>query len=81
MTLSLKYQFGINVKEMRKSLDISQENLAFMSGINRSHMGEIERGEKGAGLVTIERIAKALNCRPSELLNQIKSDLGGIDDK
>jgi len=40
-----------------------------MSGVNRSHMGQIERGLKSASLQTIERIAHALRCSPSQLVN------------
>ena len=37
--------FGKRVREMRKSKGISQERLAEMAGIDRSYMGNIERGE------------------------------------
>ena len=37
---------GKRVREVRKSKGISQEKLAEMAGIDRSYMGNIERGEK-----------------------------------
>ncbi len=47
--------FGKRVREVRKSKGISQERLAEMAGIDRSYMGNIERGEKN---ITLK---KALN--------------------
>ena len=64
--MDLTRHFGQEVRRMRLSLNISQEDLAIMSGVNRSHMGQIERGLKSASLQTIERIAHALRCSPSK---------------
>ena len=67
--MSITQHFGESVRATRKVLNISQEDLAFMAGVNRSHMGQIERGLKSASLPTIDRIAKALNCSPAQLLD------------
>ena len=67
--MSLTIEFGLEVRSVRKTLNISQEQLAYMAGVNRSHMGQIERGQKSPSLLTIERIAKALNCSPSLLVS------------
>ena len=50
-------------------LNISQEELADLSGLNRSHMGEIERGQASLTLITIDRIATALNCSIAQLMD------------
>ena len=47
---------------------MSQETLADAAGIDRSHMGKIERGERNVTLLNVSRIAKAIGCKPSELL-------------
>lgn len=49
-------------------MDMSQEALANLSGVDRSHMGKIERGERNVTLLNIERVAKALDRLPSQLL-------------
>ena len=67
--MSITKQFGQSVRTARKKLNISQEELAHNAGVNRSHMGQIERGLKSASLQTIERIAHALRCSPSQLVN------------
>ena len=67
--MSITEHFGRTVRERRKELKMSQEDLAHVAGINRSHIGQIERGLKSASLTTIGRIAKALNCSPALLLD------------
>ena len=67
--MSITSHFGETVRSTRKTLNISQEELARIAGINRSHMGQIERGTKSAGLTTVARIAKALNCSAAQLLD------------
>lgn len=62
-------KFGHRIASLRQTLGISQEKLSFDSKINRTYMGEIERGEKSPSLVTITKIAKGLNITLSELFN------------
>ena len=73
--MSITEHFGKTVRERRKELKMSQEDLAHVAGINRSHIGQIERGLKSASLPTIDRIAKALHCSPAQLLDYTKDDL------
>ena len=47
---------------------MSQEALADAAGIDRSHMGKIERGQMNVTLLNLARIAKAVGLKPSELL-------------
>lgn len=59
---------GGTIRELRKNLGFSQEELAHRSSIDRSHMGKIERGERNVSIINIIRISRALHCAPSELL-------------
>ncbi|ELQ16011.1 XRE family transcriptional regulator [Pseudomonas fluorescens BRIP34879] len=56
----------VRVRRLRHTL--SQEALADAAGIDRSHMGKIERGERNVTFLNILRIANALKCKPSDLL-------------
>lgn len=64
---SLK-RLGEAVRAARKARGLSQEALADAAGIDRSHMGKIERGERNVTLLNVGRIASAMGCRPSDLL-------------
>lgn len=65
----LLVRFGACVRERRKALGLSQEALADVAGIDRSHMGKIERGERNVTLLNVGRIAGAVQCTPSQLLD------------
>jgi transcriptional regulator with XRE-family HTH domain len=47
---------------------MSQEELGFASGIHRTYIGVIERGEKVITVQKLATLARALNCRPSAIL-------------
>jgi transcriptional regulator with XRE-family HTH domain len=61
-------RLGVAVRSRRIGLDLSQEALADNAGIDRSHMGKIERGERNVTFLNLLRIANAMHCKPSELL-------------
>ena len=57
-----------NLKQLRKSFPMSQEALSEISGVSKKTIGRFERGKTSPNPKTIERIAKALNVKPSQLL-------------
>jgi DNA-binding Xre family transcriptional regulator len=61
-------QLGAAVRARRLGHTLSQEALADAAGIDRSHMGKIEQGERNVTFLNILRIATALHCKPSDLL-------------
>lgn len=60
---------GRSIRARRKELGISQEALALQSGIDRSHFGRIERGERNLTLLNLLRICEALELTASSLLS------------
>ena len=65
-------QIGETVREMRLALDLSQEMLAELTGLHRTYIGSVERGERNISLQNIVSIAHALQVSPAELLKDIK---------
>lgn len=59
---------GAAIRTVRRNKGISQEQLAYMAEIDRSHMGKIERGERNVSVLNLIRICTALQTRTSELL-------------
>lgn len=70
--------FGAVVRAARIEDGIAQEDLALLAGVERSHMGKIERGEHMPTLAMILKIAQARSkvaiepastfiCHPTEL--------------
>lgn len=64
-------QFGDRVRTLRKVRGLSQEQLAELTGLHRTYIGGIERGERNVSLINIVRLAKALDVPPSDLLQGI----------
>lgn len=60
--------FGKKVREVRKNKRISQEKLAEMAGMDRSYMGNIERGEKNITLKKVYEICDALEIDIKEIV-------------
>ena len=65
------HRFGQRVRQLRKDCGWSQEDLAAASGLDRSYMGGIERGERNVALRNLEAIAVALDISLSELMNEL----------
>lgn len=61
--------FGERIKQLRRTRDMSQEDLADAVGIDRSYMGFVERGERNPTLSKIAQIAKALKTSIADLFS------------
>ena len=59
---------GRVIRARRKKLGLSQGAIASLAGVNRSYLGEIERGEVDASAAKLESVAAALGLRLSELV-------------
>lgn len=68
MELTPLQLFGLRMKELRVEKGVSQEKLALESGIARSYLGGVERGERNVAVLNILKIAEALNVEPYKLL-------------
>lgn len=67
--------FGELVRDLRLSKSISQEKLSEISGLDRTYISLIERGERTPTLTTINKISKALGLKSSQLLSQFEDRL------
>ena len=68
--------FGAAVRAIRTEEGVAQETLAHLAGIERSHMGKIERGEHMPTLAVILKIARALGRSAGELVLETEQRLG-----
>ena len=74
-------QLGKRIREIREKIGVTQEKLAFKAKISPSFLSHVERGTKKASLMTIKRIANALEVPipnlfypPKEPIAYLKSD-------
>ena len=66
--MEIKKRFGLAVREHRRSLNVSQEELAMRIGADQAYVSRIETGQMNVTLETAEQIAAALNVDVGELL-------------
>ncbi|MDS1030539.1 helix-turn-helix transcriptional regulator [Bacillota bacterium LX-D] len=59
---------GKRIRDIRKTKNLSQEQLGEKSGFHFSYIGGLERGERNISLVNLAKIAKALEVSIHELL-------------
>ncbi len=71
--INIKTQLGMRVKYLRKQKHISQEELSFISGVNKNYISDLERGKRNPTLVVLDKIAIALDISLSELLKGIQT--------
>ena len=64
-------RFGCKIRDLRTAQGMSQELLAQKSGLHRTYIGGIERGERNVSLVNIEKLAKALNLSLADIVTGI----------
>ncbi|MNS16529.1 anaerobic benzoate catabolism transcriptional regulator [compost metagenome] len=64
-------QLGTALRNARNARGLSQEALADAAGINRTHIGEVERGKRNVSFLHFCRIADALGRKPSDLLAEV----------
>jgi transcriptional regulator with XRE-family HTH domain len=59
---------GKNVKLLREAHGYTQGDLAKASGLQRSYIGDVERGSRNLTVSSISQIADALGVHPGILL-------------
>lgn len=58
---------------MRTTREISQEQLAFDSGFDRTYVSLMERGVRSPTIRSLVKLAEALKVRPSEIVARMES--------
>ena len=61
--------FGLTLRQLREQRGWSQEALAEHADLNRSYVGELERGQAIASLVTLQKLATAFGLSVTSLIS------------
>jgi len=67
--------FGLTIRALREQRGWSQELLAEKADLNRSYVGELERGKAIPSLVTLRKLAVALDASLASLMTHTESRL------
>ncbi|WP_417258658.1 helix-turn-helix domain-containing protein [Celeribacter sp.] len=68
--MKLRDRVGLNVRNLRNSRGLSQEQLALAADVDRSYISEIELAKNSASIDVLERIADALDVDAKVLFNE-----------
>jgi transcriptional regulator with XRE-family HTH domain len=60
---------GVNLKAARRKLGLTQEEVANRSGVHATEVSRIEAGKRDPQVSTVEKLARAVELRPGELLD------------
>lgn len=67
--MKVKNVLGKKIQKLRKNQGHTQEKLAEIIGISRAHMGHLEQGIKTPSLRLLEKIARALKVKVSDIFS------------
>ncbi|HET9895553.1 MAG TPA: helix-turn-helix transcriptional regulator [Streptosporangiaceae bacterium] len=71
----IRVAFGLTVRRRRTAIDMSQERLAELAGLERAYVSALERGKRNPTLLTQQKIAAALTVP----LHRLIAETEGID--
>lgn len=74
--MELQKIIGWNIRMFRVKLGMSQEQLSFESGLDRSFVGKIERGSVNITVATMETLAKTLEVHVTQLFSEVDEKAG-----
>lgn len=62
--------FARNLRKARTRQRLTQERLAEVTGLHRTYVGSVERGERNVSIDNMERFARALGLTLEDLLRR-----------
>lgn len=65
-------ELGNRIKNFRKELGLSQEELAFRCGFDRTYISMLERGKRNPSYLNILKLSKGLNIKLSNLVEGLR---------
>lgn len=77
----LDKNIAVNLKRIRKSKNMSLDMLAEKTGVSKSMLGQIERGESNPTVTTIAKIVEGIKVPFEELIYQKKEPVLIIDNE
>lgn len=72
----LESRLGRSLQQRRKELKLTQAGLAKKTGLHRTYISLLERGERSPTATTLFRVCTKLRLRPSALWQMIEEDVG-----
>lgn len=65
---------ALNLRKLRHTRGLSQEELAHLADIDRTYVSSLERSVYAAGIDVVDRIARVLGVEAADLLKRPEED-------
>lgn len=69
MRMDIKIKIGNRIRDLRQKKSISQNDLAYYAGMDRSYLAGVESGKRNISILNIEKLAAALEISIKELFD------------
>ncbi|MEO8131592.1 MAG: helix-turn-helix transcriptional regulator [Bryobacteraceae bacterium] len=76
-----RWAFGAVLRAIRTESGMSQEELGFRTGLDRTFISLLERGVRSPTIVTIFKLAEVLDVAPSEMVHRMEALIAGSKDE
>jgi transcriptional regulator with XRE-family HTH domain len=63
-------ELGSALRSLRRQAGISQEEMASRSGLHRTYVGSVERGERNITVASLQKLAIGLDTAGSDILRE-----------
>ena len=70
--MDLRQAFAANLRRLRHAKGISQEELAYAAGVNRTYLSKLEKGASYPGLEIIAKLARVLETEAAQVYAGVK---------
>lgn len=67
----IRNKVAARMKTLRKQEHITQEKFALMTGLNRSYLADIEKGNRNFGIDTLDKIVSGFGVTYEEFFREI----------
>jgi transcriptional regulator with XRE-family HTH domain len=64
--MDIRKKIGLRIKELRQSLPLTQEALAFKAEVDKTYLNEVENGKRNVSVINLEKIILALDVSVQE---------------
>lgn len=71
--MDIKRAFGLAVKQIRNTQNISQEKFALQIGMDRTYYASVESGNRNISIQNIKKIADGFEISTSDLFRVVDS--------
>lgn len=80
-TVDIASAFGVALRKLRLSKELTQEQLGFEAGLRRTFISSLELGEKQPSLATIQKLSDVFSLSLAKFMQKVEDELNAPKSK